>query len=516
MSRLSRQWAFAVESSTGANEIIDAPVAEFNIEVNPDVDEDGAPLEAVDANGEPTFEVVQNEINEGEEEIQDAEETVEKLEDTSEVLEQYALILDSRISQGVGITTGEYQMLMVGVESRVANARTFMPSIESARYNRLNAAVEVLENIKEGIRRVWEAIKNTIKSLIRKVKGWWIKTFDGAKKLQKRAEGIRTKNSSLNGGISDSDDLDLGSSMATKLSDKEGKPVNKQDAFVKGVKQLEMVTEIFAKYLPEDYDSSLDNLEGSITKVVDEISKNQSAREPELKSLAEHLKSGTRTKVTSKMSMKPVNNKDSSAPSMDYLRGEHDLFGGKCVYHYDGSKSWSKVFEAPTYTSEAKTNEDGSITAGSEGTWKVTATVVRNYATEISKHRVYIGNYYLKPKEVRDSKFPILTLRDIDDCCETVAHICNMISQYKQQWERRERQISDVERTIDSSVKEFDSNTDVKDMSSRSAVNALLRAYSTQVRTQMSDTSAAMRYLLTTSDAVLTYCTRSQSRYKKG
>ncbi len=98
MSTINSAWAAALEDA--------APVAEFDIDVNEapeiDTDEDGAPLEAVDAEGEPTFDAIETEMVEDEVEVEEADAVAEKLEDTAVQLESAAIAIENRIASKGG------------------------------------------------------------------------------------------------------------------------------------------------------------------------------------------------------------------------------------------------------------------------------------------------------------------------------------------------------------------------------------------------------------------------------
>ena len=489
MSYLGRKWGFAIESS-GAGEVLDAPTAEFNIEVNPDVDETGAPLEAVDAEGNPTIDVVQTEIVEDQAEIEETADQVEKLEDTAEVLEHYAAAIEHRIRTNGGLTAGEYEFLMIGLESRVKNAGELMPSVESVGRGRLAASREALDSIKEGIRKVWETIKRAIQSLYRKVKGWFVKTFDGAEMLRKRAEGVQKRNDKINGGVDDKSPIELGKGDGAKLMDKDGKPCFNGTVLISGLNSLNSLATLYIKRYTEDMDDVVDASAKMIQSMVDQakdVVKNHDASTSEF-SVFKFDVSNTTAKAnynTSNQFSGKVPAEHHSDTELKYGSiNENNLFGGKTIVAVTGLKK-----------GDPSSLED----------WKKLC----------AKQRVQLKPFYLKHKEFNDGGSKVLTLKEISSACDVIIEICGIITDYRKQWYNRERLIDRVQKDIDSAVREVESDlNDAKVNGVVSKVITAIKSVGTRMTNEINDQVAIISYLLSTCKAALVYCTRSQSRYK--
>lgn len=483
MSYLGRKWGFAIESS-GAGEVLDAPTAEFNIEVNPDVDETGAPLEAVDAEGNPTIDVVQTEIVEDQADIEETADQVEKLEDTAEVLEHYAAAIEHRIQTNGGLTAGEYEFLMIGLESRVKNAGHLMPSVESVSRGRLAASREALDSIKEGIRKVWETIKRAIQSLYRKVKGWFIKTFDGAKMLAVRAEGVKKKNDKISGGIEDTSGLELGSGDGAKLMDKDGKPCADGRALLTGLGQLKYLVTEYVKHYSDDCDEYFNKLSTSITAATNKA-KGMTIEVfiTSFQTLNEQYKKNPLGKAAGG---KTPTKDHMTDPELDYgTIPNNDLMGGKTVIIISGLKNKSNI---------------SSLT-------------LEQMKKDLESQRVMIKPFYAKHKEYTDGTSKVMVLSEISSACDLIITICNMITDYRKQWLNRERLVDQINRDIDSAVKDVDSEEYDK-LGVASGLKQVIRGVGKLVTNQINDQVALIGYVLSTCKAALSYCTRSQSRHK--
>ena len=489
MSYLGRKWGFAIESS-GAGEVLDAPTAEFNIEVNPDVDETGAPLEAVDAEGNPTIDVVQTEIVEDQAEIEETADQVEKLEDTAEVLEHYAAAIEHRIQTNGGLTAGEYEFLMIGLESRVKNAGELMPSVESVGRGRLAASREALDSIKEGIRKVWETIKRAIQSLYRKVKGWFIKTFDGAEMLRKRAEGVKNKNDKVTGAIDDNAPLQLGNGDGAKLMDKDGKAIATGEALVKGLTTLKELATNYIKLYSSDEDTIIQQVAEDVEMITDEVKNAKKNNNTVTIQSFSKLNKDSKDNYKQLKANKTVLAEHKTDTDLDYSTiADNDMLGGKTLIVVKGL--------SPAATSASNADEFDK--------WR------KDYENQ----RVMIKPYYLKLKEYNDGSSKVMTLSNVNNACDLIIQICEIITGYRRNWLNRERTLDQVMKEVDSSVREVESDmSDTKITGLKSKVVGCIRAIGKRINNALNDQVAIIGYLLSTCKAALVYCTRSQSRYK--
>ena len=156
-------------------------------------DETGAQLD-----GENIVEGDLIEAAEDEAEINEADDEAEELEDTSESLESFLMAAQLGKAQG-GWTEGEALAYGLGLDATLkrlgGSSSDLMPSLESfgGTRERLESTISVENKIKDAIISIWEAIKRAVNKVVAFVRKWYVKIFDGASRLKKRAEAIRKK-----------------------------------------------------------------------------------------------------------------------------------------------------------------------------------------------------------------------------------------------------------------------------------------------------------------------------------
>lgn len=481
-------WGPALEDATGAAEVINdgAPVAAFEINVS-ETDEDGAPLEAVDASGEPTVDVTLPETEDALDEVEDAEEVVDKLEETSEVLENYATAIESRIRENGGLTPSEWELVQIGLSSRIKNIRALTPSKESFGYSRLSASTEALDSIKEGIKNVWEAIKKAIMGVINRVRKWWAGALSDAARLGKRAKGIREnarkKSSSLKG------DDNFVKLNAKNMVGENGKPLETKYY----VAAAQLYSSIASSYL-------IDNA-GDVTDIVDKMETDAKTYIDDIKNkkTGATVEEALRKIVSihaSKQNVSPgahgtltVSNSDEARHGISYVKKTiKDLPGNKQLVFYE----------------DVKLANSGEITTSSISTY---------YRM---KDAIEFEQQETKAREIdSDIEFKILNGNEIDSICNYVEDTCNDIVKYKQNFERRERVVDKYVKRMDTLTKDIGRDEDFKKNSTLSSfVSAYVRGSSDYAKNSLSRDAKLITELLSKSRDLLAYAQRSSAMYE--
>lgn len=182
--------------------------------------EDGEELEnEVMVDGEETVEGKMAEVDEAEAEVETEEEAGEELEEAAEGLESIANQIEASLEDG-GLTPGEAVYMNIAVESytnRLGIAAPIVASQESfgGSSDRLTSTQVSLEGLKEIVSQIWDKIKELWASLVRKLAEWYLKIFDAAPKLRKKAEAIQKKASDTSGNAKE-DKIKVGG-VAKKL-----------------------------------------------------------------------------------------------------------------------------------------------------------------------------------------------------------------------------------------------------------------------------------------------------------
>ena len=187
-------------------------------DVNADGDDDleiQAPEEGVDATGAQTDgeNIVEGDLVEAAEdtrEVDSADAEAGELEDTADSLESFLLAAQLGQRQG-GWSDREALAYSVGLDATLkrigADHSAVVPSLESftgSERQRIDACVSVENKIKDALISIWEAIKRAVNKVMAFIKKWWVKIFDGASRLKKRAEAIRKKAENTTGSAKES------------------------------------------------------------------------------------------------------------------------------------------------------------------------------------------------------------------------------------------------------------------------------------------------------------------------
>lgn len=478
-------WSTALEDSSGASEVLEAPVAEFEINVN-EVDEDGAPLEAVDAQGEPTVDVTVPETEEALDDVEDAEEVVEKLEETSEVLESYAIAIESRINQNGGLTASEWELVQIGLKSRIKNIEALTPSKESFSYGRLSASNEALDALKEGLAKVWEAIKSAIMAVINRVRKWFIGALSDASRLAKRAKGIKAAAQKRGTSIKDGE-KNIEMSGARGLVGKDGKPMDDKDyvrasaaylAITDGLllKAAGKVNDRISKSAEEVSDLVEEYAKKSDGDIANGINKFIGTDMNKAKSFLDDAVS-----FETKATQKTVNGVNCSVKSIDNLPGGEMFMVQAVVENGSGIK------------------DVGSLRA------YLAAEKVAFVKAEDNK------------KEVEDKQdFPILNRTTIDAICDNVETACDNIVKFKKDFEDRNKYSDGFIKKMDKIVASAGKEENVKNNPQVSAfIRALCEGKGGQVRRYNSEVAAVVQAIISKSKTLLAYAQRSASMYEK-
>lgn len=145
------------------------------------------------------------EVSEGSMELSDAANETEQLitaveeavEDVSTV-ERIQEVAEASVEEGEGLSEQAAEITEVAIESihaRLGISKRVMPSMESfgSTNSRIAATRIAIEGFKETVVRIWKAIIDGVKSIIQKIKDFFMKFFDNSAKVKKLAESLKAK-----------------------------------------------------------------------------------------------------------------------------------------------------------------------------------------------------------------------------------------------------------------------------------------------------------------------------------
>lgn len=148
----------------------------------------------VAVNSEPTPEEEEIEVNEVGEEAEESTEVVDELDEAAATLESIAVSLEAHIQEGgIDATAATYlNLALAGVAGRIG-LKSNTPSLESfgGSSDRLAATQVSLEEVKESIKKVAQAVKNAIIRAVQGMLAFFARVFGGMKKIEARATELK-------------------------------------------------------------------------------------------------------------------------------------------------------------------------------------------------------------------------------------------------------------------------------------------------------------------------------------
>ena len=274
------------------NQMLLGRFASLESDVPDDADlEIQAPEEGVDDTGAQIDgeNIVEGDLVEAAEEtaeVDDADSEAEELEDTSEALESFLAAAQYGRAKG-GWTESVAMAYGIGLDAVLKRCGTdssaIVPSLESfgSSRERINATASVENRIKDALVAIWDAIKRAVNKVAAFVRRWYVKIFDGASRLRKRAEAIRKRAEGVHGTASDKK---LATQTLAQLHINKAMPTAK--VIAEGIKSATTaVTALTSSRLDKNYGTTLDSLiliiselaetggKGSLTGAVGKVEK---------------------------------------------------------------------------------------------------------------------------------------------------------------------------------------------------------------------------------------------------
>lgn len=154
-------------------------------------------------NGDETVEGELLEVAEAQEEVDIEEEAIAELEEAADGLGEVAEEVEASMEDG-GLDPRAARFMQLATQSYTARLGAQAPIVSSMESfggssGKLNSTQVSLEGLKEFVITIWEKIIQLWNSLIAKVKNLWLKLFDAAPKLAKRAEALKEAASNTTG-----------------------------------------------------------------------------------------------------------------------------------------------------------------------------------------------------------------------------------------------------------------------------------------------------------------------------
>ena len=483
-----------------------------------DLDESGAPVDAsntVEAAAIDAAEVEQPVIEETNEEL-------ETLDDSAESLEAY-LDFIKEAKQNGGMDKNTAKAVKIGLDNALrplgTNSADFLgmskASLESFDTNRrLNQTVSLENSITEALKSVWEAIKRGLNKLISYVRDWWLKNFDVAIRIKKRAEKIKSKANETNGSAKENK-IDVPNIKQLHISKKA--PTSAQ--IISSIEKCTNgFTKISSKRVTDGYGEFLDKVVDAVESGAEEFgTKGKAEGEANGKKGKKGAKSPKTQKVVDAVDNTADETKEAAAASgatnagipdhatrfsnlgdlSNEVTRSEEICGGKAVFGF--------------YDQGYTDFENGSSSAD-KGEPFENVEALEEAGKFISKIFLSVMDYTAKKVEVDSSvSGSTLKLSEVESICTVIISSMEEISRYKQNYAKYETYVKRSIQKLDAQVTK---SSKTEDQNVAKATRILAKGASSMIKFGTRTINSFMSYLIVTSRAALGYCTSSLAQYK--
>ena len=234
-------------------------------------DEPGIPNESGEVPVLDTVETEVESVNDDLEEIQDQEVEINDNIEAMESMARYYLCAQESLSYG-GMSKPMAMMFDSAVRDSVRQMGLRVqgrvtPSMESfgGSGSRLKATQIAMEGVKDFMKDLWKRIMNAIQMIIQKLEEWWVKIFDQAGRLKKRAEKLKARAEATNGTLKDAKDYESGATAADLRTDKAVNEANLPTDFKKIAELIKATNQGFSKNTGATYMEAISEFIGDYT-----------------------------------------------------------------------------------------------------------------------------------------------------------------------------------------------------------------------------------------------------------
>jgi hypothetical protein len=480
------------------SDVPDSPVLDAD-----DLDESGAPVDASN-----TVEAVAIDAAEVEQPvIEEANEELETLDDSAESLEAYLDFIQEAKQNG-GMDKNTAKAVKIGLDSALrsvgTNAENFLgmsqASLESFGTNRrLNQTISLENAVTEALRSVWEAIKRGINKLVTYVRDWWLKNFDIATRIKKRAEKLKEKASNTTGTAKETK-IQVPNISQLHISKKS--PTAKE--IVESINKVmgpfeDFSTGKISSSFPDMMDSMVDEAEKGIVSIEN---KNDVSQFPDF--VVQSLVAGLLENLTKGLASDPAyalardsfeghaTRFSSYGEYSVYVGRSHQLCGGKAMFGF-GKTGMDALVK------NVDKSKPAEVLAASEKLARFVFLDIRDY----SEKKVEVDS---------NTNGPTLKTSEVTEICSAVIDAMESIMAYKAAYGKYEKVTKDTIKKLDKLTNNNKLDSDNPDKAK--CVRTVAKNASSLIKSVTHSINSTMGYLVTTSRAALNYCNSSLAQYK--
>lgn len=384
------------------------------IDANHDMEKDGKDVE---------------ELMVGSEEVQEVQEVVQEAYHKGGLSKEALHLLTKTMS---GIVGKRY-------------AAQAVPAHESyERYDKREVTRVALEGIKETLKQFWGAIKGQVTKFWNTTKQWWIKTFDGSKKIISRAKALDERANNLSGTPTEKN-FEMSGTGFIQVNYTLKNPKDNIDAFAGLYKLLEVTHKSLDKANSNDKsDQLLNKVNEGIRKARSNATNGGGLFNDDN---IGNLIVGSYSEEIPDFSefAKPVQNEDLNKnlgidPQTTQVLESNHLPGNRTLF-----------ITGPT--------SDNPDTGSADG--------ISRYVDSIKLYRFTLGETAYKSKETQDElTVPVLASGQMSAIASICEDVGNLVFKYKTEFEARDKYFNRIVKGYDTMIKELDGTpvqNDIKD-----------------------------------------------------
>lgn len=459
----------ALNKSLGMED--DAP----NVQVNIDTDEVGMPLDNVTEDGDNTPEADEVEIIEDATEIEADNEVIEEMGEAVDSLESIYIAMESAQTSG-GLTPEAARFASIAVGNIVrkygVSSEDMGISLEAFGDNRAKATTVSMEGVGQALKDLWETIVAKFQTMVKKIVDFYHKTFAAAPNIKRRADSIRKKARSTTGVAKEK-------TMKTGLFNS----LNIAGSVPTAAQLQSAIKVIYTDVTTNVTKNGATANAGAIFASFSGAGENGGA-------------SGVARNMAVKLNFTGVSGSDGARVLSGASKGTAKIGGSdsgvalELDRNLPGNKMWFK----------------GSV----RGTPRLTSIdALRDFRTGI-----YTDNENVKSDKsaTRDKDWAVLTTAEIETLCDGVIRNMEAIISQKTQADKKLNEVKIMKKEGEKLIAKIDGEGKAKGQAEASkALNIALDV----MRQQSQGEAQALSYSYRTSKAILAYCARSLSQYKK-
>lgn len=444
------------------------------------------------------------EVSDAVEEVAAEQDMGEELQTAEATLESYYGILRVASKNG-GISADGAAAITVGLkainERFGIKAAKIYPSMESYgnQTSRQQWTTVTMEGIGATLKGWWEAIKRNFKKAVEYIKGFITKVLDASPRLKKKAEALKERASNTNGTIAEKK-FDMDSMATLRMGVKP--PTSKEC-----IDSIKLVTTIAGVVLGSAVaKSSEDAINALVEKMSEFKSDNNFAKE-----LSDKLTVGVVGCVGND------NKTTQTASEGGGIKSSVEIVGGRAFVLRSATEALVAEVKAVQAAGESGTKGQPDYTPAVDGVDAVTATTAAAALVIVKHHSAGYESFDKAPKKVESKgSFTTLATSEIGTICDGVIDTCDHVIEYRKEWQKRLQLNTKVLNAADKAIAKSASNSEgdgaaAQTKTVKDFANSAIIAWNKVTKTETNVITTSLK----TAGALLTYCDKSLSQYKK-